>query len=88
MQQGTLVRLKDTDAGHVGKGLAAVRDVLKERLERRHITRQQFDDMMTLTEQLVCDALQHACGTLEIPYGERTPDFRPPWPRVPILDEP
>ena len=48
VQQGTLVRLKDTDAARVGKGLAAVREVLKERLERRQITRQQFDDMMTL----------------------------------------
>ena len=48
VQQDTLVRLKDTDYARVGKGLAAVRDVLKERLERRQITRQQFDDMMAL----------------------------------------
>ncbi|MEQ1831676.1 MAG: lysine--tRNA ligase [Candidatus Eisenbacteria bacterium] len=43
-------------------------------------------DMMTLTEQLVCDALQHACGTLQIPYGGRVLDFTPPWPRVSMLD--
>src|SRR5205085_6176540 len=49
VQQGTLVRLKDTDAARVGKGLAAVRDVVKERYTKRQITRQQFDDMMTLT---------------------------------------
>jgi 3-hydroxyacyl-CoA dehydrogenase / enoyl-CoA hydratase / 3-hydroxybutyryl-CoA epimerase len=48
VQQGTLVRLKDTDATRVGGGLAAVRDVLKERLERRQITRSRFDDMMAL----------------------------------------
>jgi 3-hydroxyacyl-CoA dehydrogenase/enoyl-CoA hydratase/3-hydroxybutyryl-CoA epimerase len=48
VQQGTLVRLKDTDFARVGKGLAAVRAVLKERLERRSITRTQFDDMMSL----------------------------------------
>jgi 3-hydroxyacyl-CoA dehydrogenase/enoyl-CoA hydratase/3-hydroxybutyryl-CoA epimerase len=48
VQQGTLVRLKDTDLARVGKGLAAVRDVLKERLDRRQITRQQFEDMMAL----------------------------------------
>lgn len=48
VQQGTLVRLKDTDAARVGKGLAAVRDVLKERLTKRQMTRQQFDDCMTL----------------------------------------
>jgi 3-hydroxyacyl-CoA dehydrogenase/enoyl-CoA hydratase/3-hydroxybutyryl-CoA epimerase len=48
VQQGTLVRLKDMDMARVGKGLAAIRDVLKERLERRQITRQQFDDMLAL----------------------------------------
>jgi 3-hydroxyacyl-CoA dehydrogenase/enoyl-CoA hydratase/3-hydroxybutyryl-CoA epimerase len=48
VQQGTLVRLKDTDVSRVGKGLAAIRDVLKERLDRRQITRQQFEDMMAL----------------------------------------
>ncbi|HET9453457.1 MAG TPA: fatty acid oxidation complex subunit alpha FadJ [Gemmatimonadaceae bacterium] len=48
VQQGTVVRLKDTDAKKVGKGLAAVRDVLKERLTRKQITRQQFDDYMSL----------------------------------------
>lgn len=48
VQQGTLVRLKDTDVGRVGKGLAGVRDVLKERLVKKQITRPQFDDMMSL----------------------------------------
>ncbi|MFM8558194.1 MAG: lysine--tRNA ligase [bacterium] len=43
-------------------------------------------DMMTLTEQLVCDALQHACGSLQVEYGGRTLDFTPPWPRVSMLD--
>ena len=49
VQQNTLVRLKDTDMARVGKGLAAVRSVLKERLDRKQITRQQFEDMMALT---------------------------------------
>ena len=48
VQQGTVVRLKDTDLARVGKGLASVRGVLKERLDRKQITRSQFDDMMTL----------------------------------------
>ena len=43
-------------------------------------------DMMALTEELVCDALEHACGSLEVPYGGRTLDFRRPWPRVSMLD--
>ena len=49
VQQGTLVRLKDTDTARIGKGLAAVRDVVKERYTKRQITRQQLDDMMALT---------------------------------------
>ena len=49
VQQGTLVRLKDMDTARVGKGIAAVRDVVKERYTKRQITRQQVDDMMALT---------------------------------------
>ena len=44
VQQGTSVRLKDTDTAHIGKGLASIRGVLQERLTRRQITRQQLDD--------------------------------------------
>ena len=49
VQHGTLVRLKDTDAARVGKGLAAVREVVKERYVKKQITRQEFADMMALT---------------------------------------
>ena len=45
---GTLVRLKDADPGRVGKGLAAIRDVLRDRLMKKQITRQQLEDYMTL----------------------------------------
>lgn len=48
VQQGTAVRLKDTDLSRIGKGLAAVRAVLQERLSRRQLTRQQFDDALSL----------------------------------------
>jgi 3-hydroxyacyl-CoA dehydrogenase/enoyl-CoA hydratase/3-hydroxybutyryl-CoA epimerase len=48
VQQGTLVRIKDADHGRVAKGFAAVRDVLKERLTKRQITRVQFSDTMAL----------------------------------------
>jgi 3-hydroxyacyl-CoA dehydrogenase/enoyl-CoA hydratase/3-hydroxybutyryl-CoA epimerase len=47
-QQDTLVRLKDTDTARVGKGLAAVHAVVAERLAKKHITRHQFDDFMSL----------------------------------------
>src|SRR4029079_3049512 len=48
VQQGTLVRMRDADHGRVGKGFAAVREVLKERLTRRQITRVEYSDMMSL----------------------------------------
>jgi 3-hydroxyacyl-CoA dehydrogenase/enoyl-CoA hydratase/3-hydroxybutyryl-CoA epimerase len=48
VQQGTVVRLKDTDTARIGRGLAAVRSVLQERLIKRQITRQQFDDQLIL----------------------------------------
>jgi len=47
-QQGTLVRLKDTDTTRIGKGLAAIRGVLQERVVRRQVTRRQADDWMSL----------------------------------------
>jgi len=48
VQQGTPVRLKDTDTARIGKGLAAVSDVLKERLKKKQITRLQYEDQLTL----------------------------------------
>ncbi len=48
VQQGTIVRLKDADWGHVGKGLAAISTVVKEKLTRRQITRTQYSDTMSL----------------------------------------
>ena len=44
------------------------------------------NDMMALTEQLVCDALQAACGTLELASAGKALDFTPPWPRLSMLD--
>ena len=48
VQQGTLVRLKDADHARVGKGYAAVRKVLSERLKKRQITPLQMGDYMSL----------------------------------------
>ncbi|HEY4307232.1 MAG TPA: fatty acid oxidation complex subunit alpha FadJ [Gemmatimonadaceae bacterium] len=48
VQNGTLVRLKDTDPPRIGRGLASVRGVLQERLTRKQITRVQLDDFMSL----------------------------------------
>ncbi len=46
--QGVAVRFKDTAHDRVAKGLSAVRDVLKDRLTKRQITRQQFEDQLSL----------------------------------------
>ena len=43
-------------------------------------------DMMALTEQLVCDAIATACGTLRIGAEAHALDFTPPWPRLSMLD--
>ena len=48
VQQGTLVRMKDADHGRVAKGFAAVRDILKDRLIKKQVTRQQMSDTMSL----------------------------------------
>jgi 3-hydroxyacyl-CoA dehydrogenase/enoyl-CoA hydratase/3-hydroxybutyryl-CoA epimerase len=48
VQHGTMVRMKDADLARVGKGIAAVRDVLKERLTRKQITRQELADQLSL----------------------------------------
>jgi 3-hydroxyacyl-CoA dehydrogenase/enoyl-CoA hydratase/3-hydroxybutyryl-CoA epimerase len=43
-----MVRMKDADVSRVGKGIAAVREVLRERLTRKQITRQEMADQMLL----------------------------------------
>ena len=48
MQGHADVRFKDMKHEQVGRGLAAVRAVLQERLTRKQITRQQFDDQLSL----------------------------------------
>ncbi len=47
-QAGTAVRLKDADTARVANGLRSVREVLKERLTKKQITRTQFDDQLIL----------------------------------------
>ena len=43
---GTIVRLKDADVTRVAKGLAAVRDVMRDKLVKKQVTRPQFDDLL------------------------------------------
>ncbi len=42
------VRLKDTDLARVGRGLKAATDILQGRLQRRRITRHEFDRLAAL----------------------------------------
>jgi len=48
VQQGTIVRLKDTDHARVGKGLAAIRGVIQERVKKKQLTRAEAADVMVL----------------------------------------
>jgi len=48
VQQRTAVRLKDTDLARVGKGIAAVSAVLKERLQKKQITKLEYEDQLLL----------------------------------------
>ena len=48
VQQGTPVRLKDTDTARVARGIAAVSAVLREPLKKRRITKLQYDDELLL----------------------------------------
>ena len=47
VQAGTLVRLKDASLDRVAAGWRAVRDVVRERLKKRQITRLQMDDLLS-----------------------------------------
>jgi len=45
-----------------------------------------YDDMMELTERLVCTIADEVCGDLEIPYGEHSVSLARPWRRVTMHD--
>jgi 3-hydroxyacyl-CoA dehydrogenase/enoyl-CoA hydratase/3-hydroxybutyryl-CoA epimerase len=52
-QRGTIVRMKDADWAHIGKGLSAISAQVKERLTRHQITRVQYADTMSLVSGTV-----------------------------------
>jgi 3-hydroxyacyl-CoA dehydrogenase/enoyl-CoA hydratase/3-hydroxybutyryl-CoA epimerase len=47
-QNGVAVRFKDVAHDAVGRGLSAVRDVLREKLKRKQVTKQQYEDQFSL----------------------------------------
>ncbi|MCH8745580.1 MAG: lysine--tRNA ligase, partial [Chloroflexi bacterium] len=46
-----------------------------------------YNDVMTMVEQMVATIAQEVRGTTQIPYGEHIIDFTPPWPRVQLREE-
>ncbi|OQB13609.1 MAG: Lysine--tRNA ligase [Firmicutes bacterium ADurb.Bin193] len=45
-----------------------------------------YNDMMELTEQLVCYIANEVLGTLKITYGGESIDLTPPWKRMTMID--
>ncbi|NMC63792.1 MAG: lysine--tRNA ligase [SAR324 cluster bacterium] len=45
-----------------------------------------FEDMMDLTEDLICEAAEEINGSLVLPWGEKTIDLKRPWKRISMLD--
>lgn len=45
-----------------------------------------FEDLMSLTEQMICAVVQSVAGGLRIEYGGEEIDFTPPWRRISMLD--
>jgi enoyl-CoA hydratase/carnithine racemase/3-hydroxyacyl-CoA dehydrogenase len=83
VQQDTPVRLKDTDLARVGKGIAAVSEVLRERLKKKQITKLQYEDQMLLAggtvdytgfgrATLVIEAVDAALTAFGFPVGPIT----------------
>jgi 3-hydroxyacyl-CoA dehydrogenase/enoyl-CoA hydratase/3-hydroxybutyryl-CoA epimerase len=70
-QQMIPVRFKDARHEAVLKGMSAVRDVLKESVVKKRITRQQFDDQMSLVGGTITyDGFQRADFVIEAVFED------------------
>lgn len=47
---------------------------------------QDYDDMMNLCEDLICNMADTVCGSREVPYGDETVNLNKPWRRVTMHD--
>lgn len=45
-----------------------------------------YNDMIDITEELVCSIASEVCGGLTVPYGENTISFERPWRKVTMHD--
>ncbi len=41
-----------------------------------------YNDIMRLVEEIISGIVKEVAGSYQIPYGEDTLDFTPPWPRI------
>ncbi len=51
-----------------------------------YVAYQDYNFLMSFTEELFVAVAMKAVGTLKIPYGDDTIDLTPPWPRVPMRE--
>jgi lysyl-tRNA synthetase, class II len=45
-----------------------------------------YNDMIDITEELVCTIAQEVCGNLTVPYGEHMVSFERPWRKITMHD--
>jgi lysyl-tRNA synthetase, class II len=45
-----------------------------------------YEDLMTLTEEMISEAAQAVTGSTVLKYGEQTLDFKRGWARLPMID--
>lgn len=46
-----------------------------------------YNDVMTMVEELLSTVAQDVRGAMQVPFGEHLIDFTPPWPRVQLREE-
>lgn len=51
-----------------------------------YIAYKDYNYLMDFTEKLLAHVAMRVCSSLQIPYGELTIDFTPPYPRIPMLE--
>ncbi len=51
-----------------------------------YVAYEDYNFLMSFTEELFSYVANKALGTLKIPYGNAIIDLTPPWPRIPMLD--
>ena len=46
-----------------------------------------YNDVMTMVEELLSTVAQDVRGAMQVPFGEHLIDFTPPWPRLQLREE-